>query len=95
MRIGMNENVKSSMGARSASNAEQLLGSKTPPHGGVLVDRMVRSEQERAEQVRSCNGLSLELTERQACDVELITTGAFSPIEGFMNEEVWCVALFA
>lgn len=77
------------MCVRNASGSPQV-GSKVPPHGGgALVDRMVYCEKERAEQVRSCNGLTLELSERQSCDVELITTGAFSPIEGFMNEDVW------
>lgn len=27
------------------------------------------------------------LTERQLCDLELITNGGFSPVEGFMNEK--------
>mmetsp|Transcript_67504 Transcript_67504/g.180361 ORF Transcript_67504/g.180361 Transcript_67504/m.180361 type:complete len:416 (+) Transcript_67504:73-1320(+) len=76
---------------RSVCAARKMssLGSKSPAHGGKLIDRFISCEKERAEQVRSCNGLSFELTERQACDVELITTGAFSPIEGFMNEDTW------
>jgi hypothetical protein len=79
-------------GGRRASSLSQNLGSKTPVHGGgALVDRMVSCEKERAAQVQSCRGLSLELSERQACDVELITTGAFSPIQGFMSQQEWCV----
>jgi hypothetical protein len=85
----LNARVCPRMCVRNASGSTPL-GSKVPPHGGgVVVDRMVYSEKERADQVRSCNGLTLELSERQSCDVELITTGAFSPIEGFMNEDVW------
>lgn len=29
------------------------------------------------------------LSERQLCDVELLVNGAFSPLEGFMNKEVY------
>lgn len=31
----------------------------------------------------------LELTERQACDVELLTVGGFTPLDGFMNEDAY------
>ena len=31
----------------------------------------------------------IELTERQACDVELLTVGAFTPLEGFLNEDAY------
>ena len=79
--------------ARQSLTRAQLAffssGSLTPPHGGKLVDRMVKDEKEKADQVRSCEGLTLELSERQVCDVELIVTGAFSPLEGFMNEDRW------
>ena len=30
---------------------------------------------------------TVELSDRNACDVELLTVGAFSPLTGFMNEE--------
>ena len=63
-------------------------GLKSVPHGGTLVNRMV-SPAEGKELIRSCNVEAMELSERQSCDVELITVGAFSPLEGFMNEDVW------
>jgi sulfate adenylyltransferase len=30
-----------------------------------------------------------ECSERNACDVELLTVGGFSPLEGFMNKETY------
>jgi sulfate adenylyltransferase len=36
--------------------------------------------------IASCNH-SVELNERQLCDVESISNGSFSPLTGFMNEE--------
>ena len=43
---------------------------------------------ERAEQLKQeALGLpSWDLTERQVCDIELLLSGAFSPLEGFMDK---------
>ncbi|MEO1002211.1 MAG: sulfate adenylyltransferase [Cyanobacteria bacterium J06638_7] len=55
------------------------------PHGGSLVDLMV-SEAER-QAVRSSAGRRLECSHRNACDVELLLVGGFSPLLGFMHQE--------
>ncbi len=73
---------------KQASSILFQRGLKSVPHGGKLVNRMVGAD-EGKELVKGCNGLTMELTERQSCDVELIVGGGFSPIEGFMNEETW------
>ena len=55
------------------------------PYGGRLVDLLVPSET-RGELVDHANRLpSVQLTERQLCDLEMLATGAFSPLETFMN----------
>eukprot|EP01135_Chromosphaera_perkinsii_P001788 Nk52_evm57s210 gene=Nk52_evmTU57s210 len=56
------------------------------PHGGKLVDLMVASESEKENLLKLCGSKRIELTERQACDFELISNGGFSPLTGFMNE---------
>jgi sulfate adenylyltransferase len=55
------------------------------PHGGVLVDPIV--DEERATELRkqSSDWPSWDLTERQLCDLELLLSGAFSPLRGFMG----------
>jgi sulfate adenylyltransferase len=60
---------------------------KTAPHGGVLVNRMLDSAAAAAK-VSAAN-TEIELTERQSCDVEVMNVGGFSPLEGFMNEDVY------
>ncbi|EFN55934.1 hypothetical protein CHLNCDRAFT_145209 [Chlorella variabilis] len=58
------------------------------PHGGGgLVSLMAGSKA--AEEARSRCNHQVELTERQACDVELLTVGGFTPLDGFMNEEAY------
>jgi sulfate adenylyltransferase len=45
----------------------------------------VRDANERARLVASC-AAAHECSERNACDVELLTVGGFSPLEGFMSQ---------
>jgi sulfate adenylyltransferase len=55
------------------------------PYGGQLVDLMIPSE-ELAELKAYANTLpSLQLSERSVCDLELLATGAFSPLDRFMS----------
>nr|WP_273846062.1 sulfate adenylyltransferase [Rubrobacter calidifluminis] len=57
------------------------------PHGGVLVDRRL-PEEEREEAVERASGLKkVRLGSRELSDVELISTGVVSPLEGFMTRE--------
>lgn len=57
------------------------------PHGGVLKDLVARDEHISEHlQAEAATLRDITLTERQLCDLELILTGGFSPLEGFMNE---------
>ncbi len=55
------------------------------PHGGTLVDLVV--DDDRAEELKkaSRDWPSWDLTARQVCDLELLMTGAFSPLTGFLG----------
>jgi len=55
------------------------------PHGGKLINTYVESEAERKKLVDEC-AATIELSERQACDVASLITGAFSPLTGFMKK---------
>ncbi len=62
-------------------------GSLIAPHGGTLVDRFVAAE-EAAELTAAAAGLpQLTLTPKQACDLEMIAHGAFSPLTGFVGAD--------
>ncbi|KAK0510075.1 hypothetical protein JMJ35_007469 [Cladonia borealis] len=57
------------------------------PHGGVLKDLLARDLPQHKELEAEAEKLpAIVLTERQLCDLELIMNGAFSPLEGFLNE---------
>ena len=55
------------------------------PYGGSLVDLMV--PQAEREAVKATATKSLECSDRNACDVELLVVGGFSPLRGFMHQE--------
>ncbi len=55
------------------------------PHGGTLFDGLVGED--RAAELRGASREwpSLDLTQRQLCDLELMLSGGFSPLTGFMT----------
>ncbi|HEY1265471.1 MAG TPA: bifunctional sulfate adenylyltransferase/adenylylsulfate kinase [Terriglobales bacterium] len=56
-----------------------------PPHGGELVNLMTPPEQAAELKAHSRDWPSWDLTARQICDIELLLSGGFSPLRGFMN----------
>jgi sulfate adenylyltransferase len=57
------------------------------PHGGTLINRLA-DERRAADLAREAASLPrLTLTLKQSCDLEMIATGAFSPLTGFMGSE--------
>ncbi|HKW16674.1 MAG TPA: bifunctional sulfate adenylyltransferase/adenylylsulfate kinase [Terriglobales bacterium] len=56
-----------------------------PPHGGELIQLLVSEERSAELKAHSREWLSWDLTPRQLCDVELLVSGGFSPLRGFMN----------
>ena len=53
------------------------------PHGGVLKDLLARDASRHMQLVSEAETLpAITLTERQICDLELLLSGGFSPLEG-------------
>jgi sulfate adenylyltransferase len=57
------------------------------PHGGTLVN--LEANEKRTAELRalSVDWPSWDLTERQICDLELLMSGGFSPLNGFMIKD--------
>src|SRR5271169_4066124 len=57
-----------------------------PPYGGKLVSLVAEGEEKRELARRAAELSSLQLTARTLCDLELLATGAFSPLDRFMGK---------
>jgi sulfate adenylyltransferase len=57
------------------------------PHGGQLVNRVLRGELREAALERALAFPRVQLTSMAASDLEMIAVGAFSPLTGFMTRE--------
>jgi sulfate adenylyltransferase len=57
------------------------------PYGGRLVDLTLPVEQLPEAKERAAGLPSIVLSERSVCDLELLATGAFSPLDRFMGKE--------
>ena len=68
----------------SAPTSSQRSG-VIAPYGGTLVDLMLPSADQTAAKAAATK--TLECSDRNACDVELLVVGGFSPLRGFMHQE--------
>ncbi len=57
------------------------------PHGGNLKDLLVDSQEAEELKKAALELKSIFLTPEEECDLELLLTGAYSPLEGFMTRE--------
>lgn len=59
------------------------------PYGGALVSLLADSARVSALKAQSQYFPSIDLSLRQLCDLEMLINGAFSPLRGFMDREVY------
>ena len=64
----------------SNRNSEGLI----KPYGGELINLMTSSQE--AKELKKGSFKTLNCTDRNACDIELLLIGAFSPLTGFMSK---------
>jgi sulfate adenylyltransferase len=57
------------------------------PHGGTLINCFIPKEEREEARARAATLYSIPLTRRQISDLELIATGAVSPLTGFMGRD--------
>lgn len=58
-----------------------------PAHGGELIQLIVPAERAAELKAHSREWPSWDLTARQVCDLELLLSGGFSPLRGFMTRK--------
>jgi sulfate adenylyltransferase len=56
------------------------------PHGGTLVNRFARGAEASELAAEAAKLPRVTLSAKQACDLEMIATGAFSPLTGFVGK---------
>ena len=79
----------SPMGLAPASKAmlasQPVMEAKAAPHGGKLID-LFAADGEKDALIKSADK-TIDITERQSCDIELLCNGGLSPLTGFLNED--------
>ena len=65
--------------------AKTFTNGLIPPYGGELKNLIIKDKNLKNDLISKAT-YEFECSERNACDVELLMVGAFSPLEGFMDE---------
>jgi sulfate adenylyltransferase len=67
---------------KNTENASELIA----PYGGELINLLAQGEEREELTHRASELKSLQLSARSLCDLELLSTGAFSPLDRFMGK---------
>src|SRR5438105_8683596 len=67
-------------------NFSQQDESLIEPYGGALIQLLVSEEERDGMRNRAASLPRLQLTSRNVCDLEILATGGFSPLDRFMGQ---------
>src|SRR5207302_1236032 len=62
------------------------VSSGSIPHGGALINRFLKHDDAAHWTSRASSLPSQQLTDRELSDIEMLATGAYSPLIGFMGQ---------
>ncbi|MFQ5763986.1 MAG: sulfate adenylyltransferase [Rhodospirillales bacterium] len=66
------------------------MSNLVPPHGGGELKPLILPEAERAEEAKRAADLTkVPMTSRETSDVIMMAMGAYTPLDGFMDEADW------
>src|SRR5580765_8482275 len=57
-----------------------------PPYGGKLVNLLVSAEQQNELKAHAVSLPSMRISERSVCDLQMLASGAFSPLDRFVGK---------
>jgi sulfate adenylyltransferase len=83
--MGQQKKERTMARLRELGYIEDMNAVLIPPYGGRLVDLTVMCETKDSLKAYATHLPSIQISERSACDLELLATGAFSPLERFMG----------
>jgi sulfate adenylyltransferase len=81
--LSIGGSISTAHGATTRAQASSLIS----PYGGSLVNLLVPPEARHEVKSYASQLPSIQLSERAVCDLELLATGAFSPLDRFMGQE--------
>jgi sulfate adenylyltransferase len=70
----------------NALKETQTFGGLVAPYGGKLINLLVQGDEHEELTHRASELSSLQLSSRSLCDLELLATGAFSPLDRFIGK---------
>lgn len=77
---------QSALAQHDVALADDATPSLIAPHGGTLKELYLPADQAHALKQRSAGLPGVDLDTRQLCDLELLLSGAFSPLDGFLTQ---------
>jgi sulfate adenylyltransferase len=81
---------RSALGRTEVDDKEKILlrtETAIAPHGGDLVNRVVPEQERRERSMEAAELQKVPLSARALSDLQMISTGVFSPLEGFMARD--------
>lgn len=69
------------------SETKEKKANLISPYGGKLVNLVVTGDERKALIEKASHLPSIKISPRELCDLELLATGAFSPLDRFMGKE--------